>query len=158
MYVVWCCSGFFTITWRIDCGGYNSFKSNQSRDFAFVQYLDVNELNDDFEKAMGCVKLRWARGDDGANSQRSGTGRLDPGKWYGLCPIEAIGGLASIVPTQTTSTFDPTVAKSYPKESLHVGVEWYDQYFFLNRFYKVVDERSYETDMMGEDYDVLTKR
>ena len=92
--------------------------------------MDVIELKDYIENALVCVTLGWARGDDGANSQRSGTGRLDPGKWYGLCPIEAIGGLASIVPTQTTSTFDPTVAKSYPKESLHVGVEWYYQYFF----------------------------
>lgn len=40
--------------------------SNESQDYAFLQYTDVTRLIDAVNKTLGCVCLRW-NADDGVN-------------------------------------------------------------------------------------------
>lgn len=104
--------------------------------FAFVQFYDVTPLENNSERALGCIRLRWARGSYESHTNDIGSNAERERKWFTLLPVSTIRGVVHIV------------RGDYGIDSRCVwndmeDVPWMDQHFYVNRF-------QFETDGNGD--------
>ena len=67
----------------------------QDQEVAFVQYYEVIRPQDNIDKALQCICMKWCCGDsDDAATLRK---KMDSGvKWFNLLPVSSIRGRASV--------------------------------------------------------------
>ena len=97
--------------------------------FAFVQFFDILPLEDEIEKALGCIRLRWARGDsyENHNTEDAHLKQEKERKWFTLLPVSTIRGVAHIV------RGDYGIGSAGTWKDME-DVPWEDQFFYVNRF------------------------
>lgn len=100
------------------------------KQMAFVQFFDIAPLEDEVDRALGCVKLVWARGDSSEEVDddvlQENTEQAQ--KWFSLVPVESIRAVIH------------TVRGDYGTSNRCLGVDmevvpWHLQHFYVNRFY-----------------------
>lgn len=125
-------------------------------DYTFVQYLEPVPTSDKIDDEIGCIRIRWERATDneGASFQSKKRKRnvLDPGKWFGLTPLESVLGMLPMVPADRDcdfSPFDDSGKKEKVSQLSYRSIPWYDQQFYINRFYYYDKDNIYNTNLDG---------
>ena len=109
---------------------------NKLEEYVFVQYFEIQELEDEIDSALDCVRLRWAR-DEAEDDSRKRKGNLDPvRKWFDLLPVSSIRGVVHVV--RGDYGIEGRCATRGIDE-----VPWYNQSFYINRFYFNSDNLRY---------------
>ena len=106
------------------------------QEYAFVQYFEAQPHDTEIDRALGCVKLRWAR-DESDGGDRMETRNVDPArKWFDRIPISYIRGVVHVIRGDYGSEGKGII------EDID-SVPWYDQVFFINRFYCSPERQRY---------------
>ena len=98
-------------------------------------------VNNDFRKhdqELGCVRLQWEFHDDPVSRQEGSkiVESVDPGKWFGVTPVESIVGMLPLVPAE-----HEIYSKGHRKSNsahFHEETPWFKQQFYINRFFTVM--------------------
>lgn len=104
----------------------------QGKELAFVQFFDVEPLQDEIERALGCVRLRWARGDNSESSTGDDANQDDANqeigrKWFSLVPVSTIRGVVHVI------RGDYGIENRCLWTDME-NVSWEKQHFYVNRF------------------------
>ena len=77
----------------------NSGKNLEGEDeFFFVQYFEVEKPQDEKDKKLSCIRLRWAHEkQDVGERDSSGCSKQTEKKWFDLIEISAIRGMVHVV-------------------------------------------------------------
>ena len=95
--------------------------------YAFVQFFDVTPLEDETERALGCVRLMWARGSENCHAEDVGLEEEKERKWFTLVPASTIRGVTHIV------RGDYGIENRCVRKDME-DVSWEHQHFYVNRF------------------------
>ncbi len=79
--------------------------------FVFVQYYDLEDLRDNVDRTLGCIKLKWARTTGGT-------------PWYDIIQVGAIRGRIHVI------RGDILVNEHVYKNE----TDWKEEFFYINRF------------------------
>lgn len=101
-------------------------KTSPEREMVFVQFFDICPLEDEVDKALGCIKLKWATGET-EEDQGNQTAEKER-KWFTLLPIGTIHAVTHVI------------RGDYGIKNRGLGVDmeevdWNEQTFYVNRFY-----------------------
>lgn len=106
-----------------------SISEEYEEQFAFVQFFEVKLPQDEIDKALGCVRLTWARGDE-LIERRNGIGASNEEKerkWFTLLPVSTIRGVVHVV------RGDYGIKSKCVWTDME-DVSWEEQHFYVNRF------------------------
>lgn len=113
----------------------------EENEFAFVQFYDTKPPVDEVDKALGCIRLVWARAqeDYGHNSSNLQSNTQPSSPWYTLIPVSSIRGAAHVI------------RGDYGQDGMCAvkdidSLSWEEQYFYINRFYFDTSETDHEYD------------
>lgn len=101
----------------------------EEEEMAFVQFYDVTPLQDQVEKSLGCIRLKWSMGDAEENDDHDIEDQDKHGtKWFTLLPVAAIRGVVHVL------------RGDYGIDNRGLGLDmegipWNQQHFYVNRFY-----------------------
>lgn len=114
---------------EVSKGGDESFQDQIEEEYIFVQYFDIQRSQDEIDHALGCVRLRWARDDENDNLTSAR-------KWFDLLPASSIRGVVHVVRGDYGKNGN-CITKDMD------DVPWFDQSFYINRFYFNSDNKRY---------------
>ena len=106
-----------------------------SNEYVFVQYFEVVSCEDEIDKALGCVKLRWARDEEDLHTKGNNP-FPDPGKWFDLLPVSSIRSVVHVV------RGDYGVEGRGSTRNVD-DVPWHEQFYYINRFNMGIEEQRY---------------
>ena len=113
-------------------GGPLAADEAEERELCFLRYFDIIPLSDNVDKALGCVKLRWAK-----TSEKSAAGEGTVKPWYDLQSVATFRGVVHVV----RGDYCLERTRSY-KDVSH----WADYWFYVNRFKYNSSEPMYHED------------
>ena len=115
------------------CSGPFGRQSKAVKEFVFLRYFDVVPLSDNIDRALGCVKLRWA-----LQPPCDSLEQKEQTAWYDLQSIATLRGRAMVI--RGDHCLEQTI--SFKGKS-----HWKDQWFYVNRFaYDSSEPTYYEED------------
>lgn len=102
--------------------------SNESREFAFLQFMNVSRSIDTMYEPLGFDGLRWGTDDKADHSLRRNTDiteQRDPGvkKWFEMERLKTLQGFVNVV------------RANHENAPFTERILWHLQRFYLNRFY-----------------------
>ena len=102
----------------------------EEHEAAFVQFYEATPPVDNIDKALGCIRLVWARAHENYQ-QTTGTNDINTqpvSPWYSLIPASSIRGVVHVV------------RGDYGLNGLGVvkdvdSAPWHEQHFYINKYY-----------------------
>ncbi len=98
---------------------------NYKKELAFVKYYQTSEPQDNIDRELGCICLRWETEDGLDHSKRAGKSSdiITAGERYGIASFQSICGVAHIL------------RSNYAIPPFYKEIPWPLHRFYVNRFY-----------------------
>ena len=121
----------------INPNGSKVSESDGKNELMFIQYFDIIPPQDEIDRRLECIRLQWCRDEEQVQDDNLKRCNTSFSKWFDLLQVSSIRGMVHVVRGDygLGGTLLSRDAENVP---------WYDQHFYINRFYFDSAQQTYE--------------